>query len=146
MKVPEKPEPGKCDYYDMVRHFHKKFGHPAPETIHPLTKRDRILRCHLMMEEVIEIAAEDHLINQVDGLLDLLYFVMGTFVTMGVDPREIFDVVHESNMGKLWPDGNVKYNEKGKVIKPPTWEGPEPEIMAILRKRMLSEDDEGIPF
>lgn len=145
--IPEPPETGTCDYYGMVRAFHKAVGHPAPDTIHPLTKKDRIFRCNLMAEEVIELAAEENMVEQVDALIDLLYFTFGCFALMGIDPKELFDVVHQSNMGKLWPSGEFKYNEKGKVVKPPTWERPEPQIHKILVERLNKQDaDDKIPF
>ncbi|MFZ2715035.1 MAG: HAD family hydrolase [Streptococcus suis] len=34
--------------------------------------------------------------DQVDALLDLLYFTYGSFVLMGVDPEPIFQLVHEA--------------------------------------------------
>ncbi|MNC65161.1 hypothetical protein D3C75_1154270 [compost metagenome] len=50
---------------------------------------------------------------------------------MGVIPDKIFNLVHQANMGKIFPDGKPHYNEVGKVIKPDNWErdhAPEPRI------------------
>lgn len=62
------------------------------------------------------------LVDEVDALIDLLYFTYGSFVMMGVDPMPIFDIVHQANMGKLFPDGKPRYHEvTGKVLKPENW-------------------------
>lgn len=35
--------------------------------------------------------------------------------------EKLFDEIHSSNMSKLWPGGEVRKDEGGKVIKPPTY-------------------------
>lgn len=82
---------------------------------------------------------ENPLVEQVDALIDLLYFTYGSFVLMGVDPTEIFNLVHQANMGKLFPDGQPHYHPKtGKVLKPENWESefaPEPRILTEIKKQ-----------
>src|SRR5258708_3708853 len=72
--------------------------------------------CHAAADNWEEFAKE---------LADLLYVVYGTAEELGIPLQRVFTIVHESNMGKLWPDGQVHYNEYGKVIKPPTYEPPD---------------------
>ena len=43
---------------------------------------------------------------------------------MGIEPDNLFQIVQEANMSKLWPDGKPHYNEDGKTIKPSTWVDP----------------------
>lgn len=52
-------------------------------------------------------------------LADLLYVVYGTAEELDIPLEEVFREVHDNNMTKVWPDGQVHYNEYGKVIKPP---------------------------
>ncbi|MDR1567201.1 MAG: Cof-type HAD-IIB family hydrolase [Streptococcaceae bacterium] len=84
----------------------------------------------------------DVLVQEVDAMVDLLYFTYGSFVLMGVDPHRIFEIVHEANMGKLWPDDTAHYDEvTGKILKPANWEekyAPEPKIKAEI-KRQIAE-------
>lgn len=79
------------------------------------------------------------LVDEVDALIDLLYFTYGSFVMMNVDPTKIFNLVHQANMGKLFPDGKPRYHEiTGKVLKPENWEedfAPERKIEAELEKQ-----------
>ena len=58
-------------------------------------------------------------------LADLLYVVYGTAEELHIPLQEVFQAVHESNMSKVWDDGEVHYNEIGKVLKPPTYTPPD---------------------
>lgn len=81
----------------------------------------------------------DILIDEADALIDLLYFTYGTFVKMNIDPEPLFDIVHEANMGKLFPDGKPHYDKiTGKVLKPDNWEkdyAPEGKIRAEINRQ-----------
>lgn len=82
---------------------------------------------------------KNKLIGQVDAFTDILYFGNGGFVEMGVVPDRIFNIVHEANMGKIFPDGKPHYNEVGKVIKPEGWEesfAPEPKIEEEIKSQI----------
>lgn len=86
-------------------------------------------RVSWMLEEIAEFAAADTIEDQADALIDLIYFAIGTFTLMGVNPEPLFDIVHAANMGKVGPDGKVLRNEQGKIIKPEGWKerySPEP--------------------
>ncbi len=80
------------------------------------------------------------LVGQVDALIDANYFNYGSFVLMGVDPRPISTIVHEANMGKLFPDGKPHYRlSDGKVLKPENWEqhyAPENRIKIEIEKQI----------
>lgn len=101
------------------------------------------------IEKIIEQQKEvpSRLIGQVDALTDANYFNYGSFVLMGIDPDPIFSIVHQANMGKLFPDGKPRYrNTDGKVMKPANWENdfaPEPKIRAEI-KRQINKSDEGM--
>ncbi|RRR52708.1 HAD family hydrolase [Streptococcus suis] len=79
------------------------------------------------------------LVGQVDALMDLLYFTYGSFVLVGVDPKPIFDIVHQANMGKLFPDGKAHYDPVShKILKPEGWEerfAPEGKIQDELDRQ-----------
>ncbi|MGO2083643.1 HAD family hydrolase [Vagococcus sp.] len=87
----------------------------------------------------------DRLVDEVDGLIDLLYFTYGSFVLMGINPDPLFNYVHEANMGKIFLDGKPHYHEiTGKVLKPEHWDkkyAPEPKIKAELLRQI--QDSKG---
>ena len=84
--------------------------------------------------------AEVSLVGQVDALIDTLYFTYGSFVLMGVDPERIFDIVHQANMGKIFPDGKAHFDPvTHKILKPDDWEekyAPEPAIKRELERQI----------
>ena len=106
-----------------------------------LDSKRALSRGKWMNEEVAEFLVADNIYEQADAMIDLMYFALGTLVEMGLEADELFEIVQQANMAKLWPDGKPHYNPKdGKVIKPDTWEDPAPKIRAyidsiIARKR-----------
>jgi hypothetical protein len=49
---------------------------------------------------------------------------------MGIPFDAVWRAVHESNMAKLGPNGEIIRREDGKVLKPPGWTAPD--IAAVL--------------
>jgi len=133
--------------YLAVRQFHQAFGHPVANIPTALSIERTKDRSKWMIEEIgefISASASGDVVGQADGMIDLIYFALGTLVEMGVEPEELFKIVQGANMAKLFPDGKPRYNATGKVIKPPGWVSPEPLIEAeIARQRKLALDAAG---
>ncbi|HHV3581375.1 TPA: HAD-IIB family hydrolase [Streptococcus agalactiae] len=100
-----------------------------------------IRNLHLAIDKARDkVISKDHpetpLVGEVDALTDLLYLTYGSFVLMGVDPKPLFDTVHEANMGKIFPDGKAHFDSvTHKILKPDDWEehfAPEPSIRREL--------------
>lgn len=72
--------------------------------------------------------------HQADALVDCWYYGLNAFCKSGVDLSAVFDVVHEANMAKRFPDGKFHRREDGKIIKPPNWH--EPDIVAEIKRQM----------
>jgi predicted HAD superfamily Cof-like phosphohydrolase len=81
------------------------------------------------------------LVAQMDALTDVEYFNQGSFVFAGVKPFNLFEIVQQANMGKLWGDGKPRYREEdGKIKKPPHWEenyAPEPKLKAEIERQII---------
>ena len=119
--------------FERVRDFHKAFGSPVSETPARLTEQRAKFRAGFMLEEIEEFTEAQNIYDQADAMIDLIYFALGTLVEMGVKPKEIFDIVQNANMSKLWKDGKPRYREgDGKVLKPPAWEDPFPKIKEAI--------------
>lgn len=122
-----------------VKKFHDIF---TPDAINDdlLNKIDR--RLQLMYEEYEEVTQailylEETRLNLTSSTLseameelakelgDLLYVTYGTAEELGIPLEEVFKVVHESNMSKVWSDGTVRRNDFGKVLKPDTYSPPD---------------------
>lgn len=82
---------------------------------------------------------DDILTAQADALTDIEYFNQGTFTLLGVEPYNLFKIVQDANMGKLWEDGKPRFRESdGKIVKPPNWEkdfAPEPRLKEEIERQ-----------
>lgn len=58
--------------------------------------------------------------NELKELADLVYVSYGYAEALGWDLDEALRRVHKNNMERcVWPDGYVRYNSDGKVLKNP---------------------------
>lgn len=119
-------------YYEMVKDFHEKFNRPTSDSPKYLGYAEKERRYLFMQEELMEFMAAPDIYEQADAMIDLIYFALGTMVEMGVKPQKLFEIVHDANMKKLWPDGKAHYNELGKVVKPERWQDPYPHIKKAI--------------
>lgn len=120
----------KTDKRELVDEFRKAMSLPRNSEITPLSKEEKALHIRLLKEELgeLEIAIEaDDIAEELDGAGDLLYILHGYLSHRGISAElfdHVFALIHASNMTKVWPDGTVKKDEGGKVLKPPTFERP----------------------
>lgn len=127
----------------MMEEFHQAFGHPIGErNLFAVEDRASIekawkfhnLRVSLHAEECKELNDELWLAyvsekispNLLKEGADLLYVLLGTFVSLGLGDQliEAYRRVHLSNMSKLGEDGKPIYREDGKVLKGPNYQPP----------------------
>lgn len=123
--------------YEMVRNFQHKFGQPVADKPTEMELERRIDRHGYMEEELNEFISADTVVDQADAMIDLIYLAVGTLVELGVKPEKLFEIVHNANMSKLWPDGKVHTNpENGNIIKPPTFVRPEPLLEKEIKEQV----------
>ena len=77
-------------------------------------------------DELIASMVAGDLVGVADGIVDVLYVVIGTAVAYGINIQEVFNEVHRSNLSKtVWSEELQRYtiekDEFGKGIKPPTY-------------------------
>ncbi len=115
----------------MLEEFHGTFGaHVEHAPTADLDPGNVALRVSLIQEELDEYreAAEAHdLVGIADALSDLMYVVLGTYVSHGLQDvaEALFAEVHASNMSKLDAEGRVLYRSDGKVLKSDLWRPPD---------------------
>jgi predicted HAD superfamily Cof-like phosphohydrolase len=79
----------------------------------------------------------EKIIGQSDALVDATYFLLGSFVEIGVNPQPLLDIVQNANMAKLGADGKPIIRESdGKIMKPEGWEAPEPKLKAEIERQI----------
>ena len=124
----------------QVLEFHQAFGllvaeRPTADLPAGLAE----LRARLLQEELDEYrqaSAKGDLEAVADALSDLLYVLLGTYLTHGLQEvaGELFAAVHRSNLSKLDPDGKPLRREDGKVLKSERFSPPD--LAPILAKVM----------
>ena len=118
-----------------VAEFQKAMNQPVRDKALPLSANRIYLRTDWMLDEIEELRNAETVVDQVDALIDIIYFATGTLVEIGLTPEKAevcWDAVHAANMEKLFPDGKPRFDESGKVIKPDNWQAPEKSIKEIL--------------
>lgn len=132
----------KISWVDMVKHFHNKFGHQITEgksLVFSEASFDKLirLRAKLINEEHNEVmtaiqrltlvddkVSREGLTDCVDGLCDLIFVLLGTALSLGVDMEKAMKSVYLSNMSKLDADGTPIHREDGKILKGPNYFPP----------------------
>ncbi len=117
----------------------------------PTTFKDYLLaRRDWIIEECFELSVAtgmEDIAGIIDALVDLLYFIHGTAVSIGIDLDPFFEIVHKANMDKFFdcPDCSgmgkksdllicsrclgsgitAMYKDDGKLTKPAGWTPPD---------------------
>lgn len=140
-------EVGLRDQLRMLEEFHRVFGaHLEARPTAELSDETIALRVSLIQEELNEYqeAAEARdLVGVADALSDLMYVVLGTYVSHGLQDlgEALFAEVHASNMSKLDENGQVIYRGDGKVLKSALWRPPD--LKGLLEQNADDQDGSG---
>ena len=85
-------------------------------------EKDKGLSCDLIFEEYDEwyMSTQFTKLEELKELADLVYVIYGYANAQGWDLDEALRRVHDNNMERcIWPDGTIKRNEMGKILKNP---------------------------
>jgi predicted HAD superfamily Cof-like phosphohydrolase len=128
------------DALKQLRQFHETFRcHIEYAPTADIARDEFEVRIRLFEEELAEyrraVEAKD-LVAVADALTDMLYILLGTYVTHGLQDVavELFDEVHRSNMSKLDEHGRPIVREDGKVLKSDRFS--KPDLESILVKHL----------
>ena len=113
--------------FESVKKFMQTFGQEVKVKASFPSKKILSLRIDLINEELSELkqAVQKKDIKEVaDALTDILYVTYGAGHAFGIDLDKCFKEVQSSNMSKLGSDGKPIYNDKGKVMKGPSYFKP----------------------
>ncbi len=110
------------------------------------------------LQELSQALQDRDLVEIADALGDILYFVFGTAVSLGMDLEPIFDEIHRSNMQKFEPCFNTHSEEvhctacndtglighyrqsDGKLMKPECWTAPDISNVLETMKEQVNTD------
>ena len=113
--------------FESVRKFMETFGQEIKEKASFPDAKTTSLRYELIKEELeeLKVAIDKKDIKEVaDALTDILYVTYGAGHAFGINLDKCFAEVQNSNMSKLGVDGKPIYNDKGKVMKGPSYFKP----------------------
>ena len=121
--------------------FLKKFGHLVNDTPVHVTKRKLKERLTCLREEVEEFATAietQDLPEQVDALIDLIYYAKGTALMLGVGGlwTRLWTEVQRANMTK--EPGITKRGHRFDCVMPAGWRAPD--LKTILEKGGYDRD------
>lgn len=125
----------RTSYFQDIVAFHEALEIPVTtDPGYTLSPERLALRRRLVQEECAELLAALHS-EPPDAVAkeaaDVIVVVLGTMAEMGIPFDAVWSAVHESNMAKRGPNGEITRREDGKVLKPPGWTPPD--IAALLR-------------
>ena len=117
----------KPDLIEDVEEFHKKYGleYKDPISRH-LSPEEKEFRIRCLNEEIREYMEATTLTEELDAILDLVYFAIGTAYRHGFSFYDGWKEVHRSNMSKIRATKreDSKREFELDVIKPEGWEPP----------------------
>lgn len=99
-----------------------------------------------LTEEVEEFSEATSIEDEVDSLIDLIYFAAGRLQEMGVDGDRAFNAVHDCNMMKIRGELSKRPGSLGHdAVKPQGWTPPDyswlqPEVRMGMTVRILGTD------
>ena len=114
--------------FESVKKFMETFGQEIKEKANFPNDKIISLRYELIKEELEEFkdAIDKKDIKEVaDALTDILYVTYGAGHAFGINLDKCFEEVQNSNMSKLGLNGKPIYNDKGKVMKGPSYFKPD---------------------
>lgn len=130
-------------FFDQIEQFNEAFGVSAPMPVDLGVERIRNF-IRIIGEEVreghgvadawnsLDLTQHDKLTALADWLADLTVYAVSELRRWGLPPEVICKLVMKANLTKLGPDGRPIYDDRGKILKGPSFVPPEPEIRALL--------------
>ena len=114
--------------FEKVKLFMQTYGQEVKAKANFSDEKTNKLRVDLIKEELEELTKaidEKDLLEVADALTDILYVTYGAGHAFGINLDKCFQEVQNSNMSKLDNNGKPIYNDKGKVMKGPSYFKPD---------------------
>jgi predicted HAD superfamily Cof-like phosphohydrolase len=104
--------------------------------IQVLEPEEKMWLLGVLHEEIIELDEATSIVDQVDALIDLIYFAAGGLTRLGI-PAEASELmagfVHKANMTKVRGVKNRAVTSELDAVKPEGWQPPEGSIAALIQ-------------
>lgn len=100
------------------------FMNACGQTTTSFDAEQAVLYGDLIDEEYEEAGDAMCLTDTAKELGDLLVVTIGMIISLGLNPQDVWNAVHQSNMSKL-VDGKIVRREDGKILKPEGYKPPD---------------------
>jgi dephospho-CoA kinase len=111
---------------------------PKPVSPERLSEQRKIWTSSALAEELQEFKDAETLEDEVDALMDLMYFAAGRFYEMGVNGKQVLNEVHKANMLKEKGELSKRPGALGcDAIKPYGWKAPDIKKAIERRPKIL---------
>lgn len=97
-------------------------------------KIDREFIARMVMDELEELQEAKDEAEEVDALLDAVYYILNHLAGTGLDIRPIWSRIHKANMEKFG-EGGYKRESDGKWMKPPNFQHPDDDIREMIKEQ-----------
>lgn len=125
--------------FKKVEHFNRSVtGIPIPRKPARLSPERKQWFLTAMREELQEFADAETIEDELDAILDAIYFCAGRVSEMGIEGMPDFDAVHTCNMEKQKGTLSKRPGSKGHdAVKPEGWKPPRAILEPIKRKILV---------
>ncbi len=115
------------DFIEDIEEFHEKYGLGYNDYARPLDEAEKSFRIICLREEVQEYEDAQNLEDELDAIIDLVYFALGTSYRHGFDFAAAWKRVHVANMGKVLAKSreDSKRDFELDIVKPKGWVAPD---------------------
>ena len=126
------------EFVNAIVQFNKEILGIQQRPPHGMPKAEQDITLKCLVEEVTEFHTamqHDKIIDQVDALIDLIYFAVGAMYKIGLTPEQIHAccmAVHNANMAKKKGVNAKRATGAADAVKPKNWVPPEHLISNII--------------
>jgi predicted HAD superfamily Cof-like phosphohydrolase len=133
------------NFFEKIKKFNNMYNLPNNDKPTNLGKARLLNFINILAEELEEHAGivekmdngapESEIMTDIADLYnDLIVYLASENRRWGIPTEGVLDIIMESNFSKLGPDGKAILDERGKVMKGPSYWKPEPKIKELLEK------------
>lgn len=139
-------------YFQKVKKFTKASAE-CSESPRSMTRAEWAFLKQMILDEMSEVdeaftsESEDTthlLVEQVDGVVDISYYMFNAIAKCGIDLDPIINIVCQANLSKLVDGKAIKDEDPdsprfGKILKPKGWQDP----MSLIEKELNAQSVKG---
>lgn len=128
-------------FYRDLQEFNMMYNMPANNG--PIDQGRLVAFLDIINEEIHEAGQVRDKTDLADWLGDIMIYCGSEMIRNGIDPAAVLDIIMQSNFSKLGADQRPIYDERGKLMKGPNYEKPEPTIREFFRRQDPAGQDDG---